>query len=112
MSLFVCGSRKFIAGLYECLDEHLPNFKGKVILIGERWTPLHGKMCHFGETYRLNLETNDTRKLGQWMYDRSESELRLKRKHDKFLLLGNCNRDYKRKAGVKYGLARIADDTK
>lgn len=64
------------------------NYCGKIIVVKERKAWINGQYCMFRENYRLNLSTNDTRRLRQFMYSNPKC-MKLKRKYKKFLLTGD-----------------------
>jgi len=57
-------------------------------------------MSFFRENYRLNLSVNDTRNLRDFMYNNVD-EIRMKRKHEKFMMAGELRQIGGRVRGAK-----------
>lgn len=89
------------------MNDRLNNFKGIVYELPSAYRKVYGVPYLFGKTYRLAMDTNDTIKLGSFMYQGGDEEMKLERKRIKFTLVKNPRCDYAKKIGVKYGVERI-----
>lgn len=104
---FTSGSKKFIYRLLRELRISIPKFKGYIskIIIPAGYKIRNRIIKKETVYYRLRMGTNDTIRLGEFIYC-SSPELMLERKYNRFVLAGEINPLYEKNRVLSFKKAR------